>query len=548
MDTRFFSPCAAFFLFASVANAQGEWKSLFNGKDLTGWTVTLDKHKPGEDPDKLVQVRDGAIHMYADTDPSTQVPFGVITHADTFSRFHLTLEYRWREKRFAPRKDAIRDAGMLYHVLSAEKIWPDSIEYQIQEGDSADIVLLQRHATSWRHPQPDLAPEGQGDAGLLPENGGVPVVSRKGFLYLGRFPEYDQLQGWNQVEVIVHANESAEHRLNGHVRSRLGDFRKPDGTPLSSGKICLQLEGAELQYRNVRIRELDEPLRPDKSHVSLSAVKDKPARSATITVKNPLDRPMPAALAIEGVDAAAFSATAPAAVIGAGESMEVTIHFKPVRGAARYSAGLRVGSPEQGAFVLLQGIGLAAFEGKNEPTLQEIAHALGIPLNPGGTKLELDTKADVIGDSQDVRYFAKAGEGKVRITPLARFSPPGATPFGIVAKGTTALVESGKLADSNEVADAHQTLLPPLVGGAGSVEIETPAEGFAFYLNAHQYVSFTDPGLPTEAKIARTARVYPVTRFQGREVKDAFIVGFEEAANGDYQDALFLVENVKPLP
>jgi len=531
----------------SVALAESEWRSLFNGKDLTGWTVTLDKHKPGEDPEKLVQVRDGTIHMYPDTDPEAKVPFGVITHADSFSRFHFTLEYRWLEKKFAPRKEAIRDAGMLYHVQSAATIWPDSLEYQIQEGDTGDIVLLQRHATSWAHPQPDLAPQGQGDAGLLPEWGGVPVVNRKGFLYLGRFPEHDH-PGWNQVEVIVHANETAEHRLNGQVRARLGDFRMPDGSPLSSGKICLQLEGAELQYRNVRIRELDEPLRSNKSHVVLSAVKDKPARSATITVMNPLDRPVPAALAFEGADAAAFSATAPSAVIGAGESMEVTIHFKPLRGAARYSAGLRVGSPEQGTFVVLQGIGLAAFEGKNEPPLQDIVHALGIPLNAGGTKLELDTKAATIGDSKDVRYFTKAGEGKVRITPLARFSPPGATPFGIVAKGTTALVEAGKLAESQSVEDAHQSLLPPLEGGAESVEIEPPAEGFALYLNAHQYVSFTDPELPSEAKIGRTARVYPAGLFAGRELNNAFIVGFEEAANGDYQDALFLIENVKPLP
>ncbi|RYD43780.1 MAG: DUF1080 domain-containing protein, partial [Verrucomicrobiaceae bacterium] len=64
METRFFSPFAAFFVIASAASAEGEWKSLFNGKDLSGWTVTLDKHKPGEDPEKLVQVRDGAIHMY----------------------------------------------------------------------------------------------------------------------------------------------------------------------------------------------------------------------------------------------------------------------------------------------------------------------------------------------------------------------------------------------------------------------------------------------------------------------------------------------------
>jgi hypothetical protein len=546
METRFFSPCAAFFVIASAASAQGEWKSLFNGKDLSGWTVTVDKLPVGQDPDRIVQVRDGAIHMYADTDPEKKVPFGVITSDATYSRFHLALEYRWLEKKFAPRKDAIRDAGLLYHASNTAKIWPPSVEYQIQEGDSGDIIFIGESGYSWAHPKPDDAPPGQGDASLLPENGGF-LRKAKNQTYFGRFPEHDH-PGWNRAEVIVHANESAEHILNGHVRSRLEGMQHLAGGVLKEGKLCLQFEGAEIQYRKIEIRELEEPLRPDKTLLSLSAVKDKPARSGTIVVKNPLEHSLSADLSITGKDAGAFSAMASKMELAPGESMEVSVNFKPVRGADRYSAGLRIGTPESGTFVILQGIGLAAFEGKNEPPLQEIVRALGIPLNVGDTKLELDSKADVIGDSQDVRYFAKAGEGKVRITPLARFSPPGVTPFGIVAKGTTTQVESGKLAASNEVSDAHQTLLPPLDGGARFVEVETPAEGFAFYLNAHQYVSYTDPGLPTRASIARTARVYPAQRMAGRDLKDAFIVGFEEAANGDYQDALFLIENVKPLP
>lgn len=294
--------------------------------------------------------------------------------------------------------------------------------------------------------------------------------------------------------------------------------------------------------------EAGETLRAVKSHIALSAVKDQPSRAAVLLIRNPLDRALPAAVSIEGADAGAFSAKGGPETLGAGDSMEISIHFDPVRGAARYTAALRVGTAEHGALVSLQGIGLAAFEGKNEPPLQEIVHALGIPLDVGGSKLELDTKADTIGASVDVRYFAKAAEGKVRITPLARFSPPGATPFGMVAKGGTALLEAGKLATSESVEDAHQCLFPPLEGGAESVETEPPAEGFAFYLNAHQYVSFTDPELPTAAKIARTARVYPAIRLTGRDLKNAYVIGFEEAANGDYQDALFLMENVKPAP
>lgn len=531
----------------SNLQASQEIRDLFNGKDLSDWTVTLERHPPGHDPEKLVQVRDGSIHMYPDTDPSATVPFGVITHQQAFSRFHLTLEYRWLNKRFAPRKDALRDAGLLYHVQSADQIWPASVEYQIQEGDSADIVFLQRHGLTWAHPEPSLAPEGQGRAGLLPEKGGILTSSHSGN-YIGRFPEYDHLTDWNQVEIIVHANESAEHRLNGHVRSRLGDFRMPDGSPLTSGKICLQLEGAEIQYRHIRIRELAEPLRPHTSHLALSAVHQKPMRSARLIVKNPSRQPLPATLSIEGKDADAFSASAPSTIIAPNESMEVTVHFKPLHGLDRYSAGLRVGTPAEGCFVLLQGIGLAAFEGKNEPPLQQIVHALGIPVQVGGRQLELDAQAATIGDSLDIHHFIASGNEKIRLTPLARFSPPGPTPFGLILRNSGAQIEIGKLAASTTIPDSHQSLFPPLEDEAPSLTIDPPTEPFALYLRAHQYVSCTDPGFPGGAKIPRTARVYPARHFLGRELQDAYLVGFEEAANGDYQDALFLIENVKPAP
>lgn len=531
----------------SISSAEEEWQSLFNGRDLTGWSVTLDRGAAGEDPDSLVQVRDGAIHMYADTDPSVKVPFGVITHERTFSRFHLTLEYRWDEKKFAPRKDAIRDAGLLYHASSTDKVWPDSVECQIQEGDTGDLIFIGESGLSWAHPDPDRAPEGQGDAGLLPENGGF---LRKGgsFTYFGRFPEHDDLTGWNRVEVIVHADESAEHIVNGHTRVRVADMQHLKGGALKEGKICLQLEGAEVLYRKIEVRELAEPLRANQRLVSLSAVKGTPSRSQTITITNPLDHAVSAGLSVIGKDASAFDVIGDTLTLGAGESMNVSVRFKPTHGAARYSAGLRVGSAEEGAFVILQGVGLQAFEGKNEPPLQLIVDAFGIPVNVGSRALELDTKDAVVGDGVAAPYFQKAGEGKVRITPLARFSPPGTTPFGMVVKGTTDLVELGNLADSETVADAHQSVLPPLSGEEPSVSFDAPEQGFAVYLHAHQYVSFTDPELPTEAKIAHTARVFPVTHFQGKAMENSWLIGFEEAANGDYQDALFLIENVQPQP
>lgn len=546
---RFLYPTLLLSLPASLyaADESKEWRALFNGKDFTGWTPVVQKQEPGKDPERYAEVRDGVIHMYPDTDPAASVQFGYVVHNDTFSRYHLTFEYQWGEKKFIPRKDAIRDAGLLLHVHNTLKVWPDSLEYQIQEGDSADIVMLTTGGLTWKAPEPDKAPEGQGEPGMLPEQGGYPVrYKNDGFAYIGRFPELDRLKGWNRVDVIVQADESAEFLINGQTRSRVTHLMKKDGTPLREGKIGLQLEGAELQYRDVRIKELKEPLRADRGVVSLSAVKDKPAVGRKLTLLNPGGEPVPASFEIFGKDAAAFKVTGESSPLagGAGRTLEIT--FQPNRGADRYSAGLRIGDAERGTFVILQGIGLDAFEGKNEATLQSIVYALGIPLNVGGTKLELDTKPDKIGDSVAATHFAATGKEKIRVTPLARYSPPGETPFGLLPADGGEAVEIGRLATSAQQPDSHQSLLPPLADGKPFAEIAAPAGPFSFWMKGPKFTSSTVPGPPPGASLTYTARVYPVTRFQGRKLENAWLVGFEEAANGDYQDAVFLLENVSP--
>jgi hypothetical protein len=387
---------------------------------------------------------------------------------------------------------------------------------------------------------------------MLPEDGGFPrnfgrTDFPRGFGYIGRFPEWDTLGGWNRVELIVHADESAEHLVNGKTKARIASLRDKNGAPVSEGKIALQLEGAEILYRDVKIRELDVPLKADRGVVSLSAVNGQKTRNATLVVRNPSSAAIATNLAITGSGLHRFKATAADSVIPPQGSTTITVEFSASRTYGRFSAGLQIGGKDDGTFVILQGMSLAAFEGKNEPPLQSIVHALGIPLDVGGTKLELDTKEAVIGQSAAIPAFVAAGGGKIRVTPLARFSPKGATPFGIVLSGESELLEKGRLADSTDaVPDAHQCLFPPLEGGAAFVEFDAPGKPFAFYMKGHKFDSFSDPAIKTAAAIPHTGRIYPVTFYEGREMKNSWLVGFEEAANGDYQDALFLIENVVP--
>ena len=284
-------------------------------------------------------------------------------------------------------------------------------------------------------------------------------------------------------------------------------------------------------------------LRAEPALVSLSAVKDQPAVPATLTLVNPGSMPLPAAIEIAGRDAAAFRVIGETATLAPGGKIALKVGFTPITGFGRYSAELKVGNPNHGTTVRLEAVGLNAFEGKNEPPLQLVADTLGIPIKVGSEKLELDVKADRIGDGVPATRFRAIPGKKVRVTPLARFSPPGATPFGWVTREND-LHELGQLADSSQRPDTHQALLPSLAGGANSVEFTPPAESFAFYMKGHLYTAFTDPALPSKAGIPHTTRVFPVTSFQGKTMTHSYLIGCEEASNGDYQDAVFLLENV----
>lgn len=276
--------------------------------------------------------------------------------------------------------------------------------------------------------------------------------------------------------------------------------------------------------------------------VSVSAVKGEESQGFSLTVKNVSGKELELDTGVTGKDAQWFEVVPEVMEIGASETVEVRVSLNPEKGKGRYSAILEIG----GKSVPLEGVALEAFEGKNEPPLAEIVDALGMTIDVGGTGLHMSTEVDVIGDSLTVSHFRGIPGKMIRVTPVARFSPPGDLPFGIISEDGVI----GKwldLADSNEFADNHQCLFPEMRSGKGCVEKAAPDGIFSFYSEGHKFVSSTDPAFPSKAQIKHKARVYEVKKFQGELLKDAFLVGFEEAKNGDYQDCVFLVENVSPV-
>jgi Domain of Unknown Function (DUF1080) len=232
---------------------------LFNGRNLDGWYVYLQDRPTGALQD-IVQVNDGVIHLYKDAAAGTPQPFGYLSTRAEYSDYHLTLEYQWGTKKFAPRAgaDTVRDAGVCYHVLAPDMIWPTAVECQIQEGDTGDVWLIHTRATS--HVHPDNMNYWTAD-----QTGGVDLTkgdNPKGYQRFLRSYCYEQ-PGWNRVELIVRG-DTATYLVNGHIANRVTGLKHWDAAtaswqPLTKGKILLQAEGAEIFYRNITLQSLKTP-------------------------------------------------------------------------------------------------------------------------------------------------------------------------------------------------------------------------------------------------------------------------------------------------
>lgn len=245
-------------LFAGLAisAAPADWQPLFNGKDLRGWSVHYASKTPegAPEPGSLFKVEDGVIHVYATQAAGSPQPHAYLLSDLDYQDYVLSLEYRWGEKKFPPRHDLPRDAGLLYHVHRDRPAdWPASAEAQIQEGDTGDSWAISTQVGSFVDPKTGRY--------TVPELGGVPKTGGGHEKFErtrhGRVNEYP---GWNTLEIIVRGDK-ATHVVNGVVNLRVHDIRSWDvggnaWRKLDKGRIALQAEGAELFYRNIRVRSI----------------------------------------------------------------------------------------------------------------------------------------------------------------------------------------------------------------------------------------------------------------------------------------------------
>lgn len=258
------------------AESNDGWTSLFNGKNFDGWYVQIKDQKRKDDPAKYFQVEDGLIHVYKDQAAGSSVPNGYLATEKEYSHFRLRMEYKWGVKKFKPRMNAVRDAGLLYHVTPPDSVWPRCVECQIQEGDVGDCFTVRGvRVTTQVEIVPIKTPSGLKNLPRYKADGGeTKTLGDSGIVRVVKSSTRER-DGWNRIELVVRGNQESEHIVNGETvfhanelqelgseaRSTPltpGEVDRRKWQPLTRGRIGLQCEYAEVFYRGIEIKELAE--------------------------------------------------------------------------------------------------------------------------------------------------------------------------------------------------------------------------------------------------------------------------------------------------
>ncbi|WP_439481413.1 PKD domain-containing protein [Cyclobacterium plantarum] len=202
-------------------------------------------------------------------------------------------------------------------------------------------------------------------------------------------------------------------------------------------------------------------------------------------------------------------------------------------------------NPDQPIFeVGLHALKKTGYEGGNEPPLQDVVDALGIGIDVGWTSLSDGTQAVLKGEEVLVQQWVKAGPGQVNITPVGRYSPNEGIPFGWYTRDEE--ITLNEVGVMSGVFGQHQTLYPDISDGTDNFDPQGAVFGVYVTSNVFGRTNYTEDDINTEG-VARRVRTYPVKDREGNLVENSYLITFEDASNGDYQDYMFVIDNVIPF-
>ena len=238
---------------AALKADKKDWIQLFNGKDLTGWTVKIAKHKVGENFGDTFRVRNGLLTISYDKYDLFDREFGHLFYKDKFSYYLIAVEYRFVGEQVKGGPPwGLRNNGIMIHSQSPESMgfeqdFPTSIEAQLLGGDGVHDNPNGNVCT----PGTNIVIDGQ----LYTPH----CYNLKAKTYHG--------EQWVRVVVEVLGSERITHYVEGtpvisYTKPQLGgDLKSPElakraGELLSEGYIAIQAESHPTEFRKIELLNL----------------------------------------------------------------------------------------------------------------------------------------------------------------------------------------------------------------------------------------------------------------------------------------------------
>jgi hypothetical protein len=154
-------------------------------------------------------------------------PQGYIYTTGDFTNFVLKLQWRWPQR---PGR-----GGILVRITGEHRIWPKSLEAQLNVGDAGDFWGLAGYQL-----------DGPAERKKVLE---LPNLGR--LINLRRTMPVERKAGeWNDYEIRAEG-DTVVLSVNGQ------EVNRATGCEVVAGKICLTAEGDEIEFRNVRLTPLD---------------------------------------------------------------------------------------------------------------------------------------------------------------------------------------------------------------------------------------------------------------------------------------------------
>lgn len=259
----------------------GGWIRLFNGRDLTGWTVKIAGHDVGEDFANTFRVEAGVLKVGYEGYRTFNAQFGHLFSEQPFSDYHLVLEYRFVGEWLADTPGwARRNSGAMLHAQDPRTMRRDQ-DFPI----SIELQLLGGLGDGRPRPTANLC-----TPGTEVSIGGEQV---RGHCVNSSSRTHDG-DGWVRVEAFVYGDSLITHVVEGdtvlrYERPRIGGgnveghdpAQKVDGRALTAGFIALQSEGHPIEFRRVDLRRLRRPDVPRLAVMSAFEAELTALRAAT---------------------------------------------------------------------------------------------------------------------------------------------------------------------------------------------------------------------------------------------------------------------------